>query len=177
MPMPATHHDAPSLVGLTPEVLTVSALLSMPAVWTAFIERELPFGVLLERFLIVLLTCALLAELVRRLGEGGALGTIALDAAPTSTDAKTTAAQMHFEDDDLGFGGFGGFEDFGASAPLALDAPTLDGTGLDTDPLDANIDANIDAALDAPLADFGSIDDLGELAPLDLNADPFSDPV
>lgn len=173
MPMPATHHDTPSLVGLTPEVLTVSALLSMPAVWTAFIERELPFGVLLERFLIVLLTCALLAELVRRLGEGGALGTIALDAAPTPTEAKTTAAQMPFEDDDLGFGGFGGFEDFGTTAPPALDAPALEVSGLDAAPLDTNIDAN----LDAPLAGFGSIDDLGELAPLDLNADPFSDPV
>jgi hypothetical protein len=92
---------------------------------------------------------------------------------------------MPFEDDDLGFGGFGGFEDFGTTAPLALDAPALEVSGLDAAPLDANVDTNldanldasIDANLDAPLAGFGSIDDLGELAPLDLNADPFSDPV
>jgi hypothetical protein len=169
MPMPTVQHTSPSLVGLTPEVFTVSALLSMPAVWTAVVQRELPVGVLMERFLIVLLTCALLAELVRRLGEGGALHPSLVDAPPAPAPVKTTASQMLFDDSDLGFSSF---DDYGTTtapldAPLALD-PAID--------VDA-VDVTADGALDAGLAGFGSMDDLGDLAPLDLNADPFSDPV
>lgn len=165
MSMPAVQHTSPSLVGLTPEVFTVSALLSMPAVWTAVVQRELPVGVLMERFLIVLLTCALLAELIRRLGEGGALNPALMDAAAAPAPAKTTASQMLFDDSDLGFSSF---DDYGATT-APLDAPLA---------LDSAIDVEaVDGALDAGLAGFGSMDDLGDLAPLDLNADPFSDPV
>ncbi len=170
MPLPAVNHAAPSLVGLTPEVITVSALLSMPAVWTAVVERELPAGILLERFLIVLLTCAMLTELIRRLGEGGALGPAPADAdSRTSTSSRTTASATSLYDARVDYDDFGGgFQEY--DAPLALDGSSaLDAPSTgDLEPL---------GDLDAGLADFGSIDDLGELAPLDLNADPFADPV
>lgn len=170
MPLPAVNHAAPSVVGLTPEVITVSALLSMPAVWTAVVERELPAGILLERFLIVLLTCAMLTELIRRLGEGGALGPAPLDDDIRNSTASRTAAtatspyDARVDYDDFG----GGFQEY--DAPLALDGSS---------PLDAPSTGDLDPLgdLDAGLADFGSMDDLGELAPLDLNADPFADPV
>ena len=44
------------LIGLTPEVLTTSGLLTMPALWTTVVRHELPFMVLVERYLVVLLT-------------------------------------------------------------------------------------------------------------------------
>jgi hypothetical protein len=166
---------------LSPEVFTVSTLLSMPAVWTTVVDRTLPFDVLLERFMIVLLTIALLAELIRRLGEGGAL--LAESRAATAAanglevDAGAKAAPRY---DDTAFGstpldadpygadplsndGFGGFSD-----DFALDAP-LAGFGDDVDPAGPLALGGDDFALD----DFGSMD----LAPLDLNADPFNDPV
>ncbi|MCA1984287.1 hypothetical protein [Nocardioides nematodiphilus] len=164
---------------LSPEVFTVSALLSMPAVWTAVVEQALPFDVLTERFLIVLFTIALLAELIRRLGEGGALETdtraMGNAVATTGAGAGLTATQL-FDDaaydadpygaDPLSTDGFSGFSD-DFSSPL--DAP-LAGFGDDMD-------------ADSPLA-LGTGDDFGlgdldamDLAPLDLSADPFNDPV
>lgn len=185
MPLPSVNHAAPSTAGLTPEVVTVSALLSMPAVWTALVERALPAGVLLERFLIVLLTCALLAELVRRLGEGGALGAVptladgASAAAPASSRATTMRAAGYgtsTADDDFG----NGFAEYdapsAAESPLALDAP-FGGDPETPGGFDSGLNTGLNAGLDAGLADFGSLDDLGDLAPLDLDADPFADPV
>jgi len=156
-PVPLVDHSAPRPVGLTTEVVTVSALLSMPAVWTSVVDRALPLDVLLERFMIVLLTCALLAELVRRLGEGGALSRALAEATPgaapatgsastTPTTATPDTAPTPTRAPDL----------FAADDTLALDAPPA----LD-DPV------STDAA-----ADLGAFD----LAPLDLDADPFADP-
>jgi len=165
---------------LSPEVFTVSALLSMPAVWTAVVEQALPFDVLTERFLIVLLTIALLAELVRRLGDGGALPVDAramgnaVAATGAGLGAGLTATQL-FDDvapdagpygaDALADDGFSGFSD-DFSSPL--DAPA------------AGFGDDVDAA--SPLAlgggeDFG-LGDLDSMAlpPLDLGADPFNDP-
>lgn len=153
-PVPLVDHTAPQLSGATTEILTVSALLSMPAVWTTVVERTLPVDVLLERFMIVLFTCALLAELVRRLGEGGALSramaeaTPAVEAAtePLPTTASSSAAGLTEYD-----------------APLALDGPLVE------NPSDLGDFDN--PSLDNP----GDLGDL-ELAPLDLDADPFAEP-
>jgi len=133
-PLPLVDHSAPQLSGMTTEVVTVSVLLSMPAVWTTVVDRALPVDVLLERFMIVLLSCALLAWLVRRLGEGGVLSRSTSDNAPADTPATT------------------------AGAIPATAAPT--------------------PALDPLAADLGDLGDLGgfDLAPLDLDADPFADP-
>ncbi|MGZ6733382.1 MAG: hypothetical protein ACXVDH_01955 [Nocardioides sp.] len=169
---------------LSPEVFTVSALLSMPAVWTAVVEQALPFDVLTERFLIVLFTIALLAELIRRLGEGGALETdtraMGNAVATTGAGAGLTATQL-FDDtafdntafdadpygaDALADDGFSGFSD-DFSSPL--DAP-LAGFG---DDLDADSPLALGTGDDFGLGDLDSMD----LAPLDLSADPFNDPV
>lgn len=147
--VPLVDHSAPQLSGATTEIVTVSALLSMPAVWTSLVDRALPIDVLLERFMIVLLTCALLAELIRRLGDGGALSRALAEATPT-TPIATPATEP---------------------APATTPTPTLfdvaETVALDAPP-----------ALDTPLAtdDIGDLGDLGDLAPLDLDADPFADP-
>jgi hypothetical protein len=183
-PLQPEQHDQPSLAGFTPEVLTVSMLLSMPALWTALVERELPVDVLLERFLIVLLTCALLAELVRRLGEGGALGpTPAGAASRASRRGHDVASPGHgaAPGEELGgFGGFSGFDEPVQASPY--DAGALDVDSWDASPSGGDatlaLDASVDVAdLGADLPGFGDLDDLGELAPLDLDADPFADPV
>lgn len=149
----------PTLAGLSPEVLTVSSLLSMPAVWNAVVQRALPINVLLERYLVVLLTCALVAELVRRLGEGGALGpaspnsptSLAAEDAPAPRPAASTASPALFDEPATGLDDLTGFDDLG---------------DLDAAPL----------ALDAPASDLSDLSDLGDLAPLDLDADPFAEP-
>lgn len=149
---------------LSPEVFTVSGLLSMPAVWTAVVDRALPFDVLLERFLIVLLTIALLTELIRRLGEGGALP------APAASGAGD--ARPLFDADV-----------FETASPLA---PFGDAdAGPAASPLDGLDDFDAAAAFGTPAADgFDDLDGFGDLgadgfdlSPLDLNADPFADPV
>lgn len=143
--VPLVDHSAPQPSGATTEIVTVSALLSMPAVWTSLVDRTLPIDVLLERFMIVLLTCALLAELIRRLGEGGALSHALAETAEATKPARATAPTATVVDAD---------ETVTLDAPLALDAPVAD------DDLGA-------------LSDF---DDLADLAPLDLDVDPFADP-
>ena len=169
----------------SPEVFTVSTLLSMPAVWTAVVEQALPFDVLLERYLILLATIALFAELIRRLGEGGALAeeTRAMGNAVAATGlgmgAGLTASQVF---DDAAYG----------SDPYGADPLSNDGFGGFSDdfasPLDAPLDASLggfgdEADAPGPLA-LGTTDELGlgdldamGLPPLDLNADPFNDPV
>lgn len=171
MPIRAVNHAAPQVTGVTAEVITVSTLLTMPAVWTAVVERELPAQVLLERFLIVLLTCALLAELVRRLGEGGALSHVLADSGGTATPRTTAAspasassapsepmsAPMFDEPaDDFGFDDLGGVDAGEPTTPLALDTPPAAVPASDLGEL-------------ADLTDLGDFD----LAPLDLDADPF----
>ena len=138
-PVPLVDHSAPQLSGATTEIVTVSALLSMPAVWTSVVDRALPAGVVLERFVILLLSCALLAELVRRLGEGGALSHALAQPIPA---ADPVAKPVLVEADQAAV--------LDAVAPLSLDAP----------------------AAPTDLGDLGDFD----LAPLDLDADPFADP-
>ncbi|HVX55639.1 hypothetical protein [Nocardioides sp.] len=159
MTVTSTAPAGTGVAGLTPEVLTTSGLLTMPALWTTVVRHELPFIVLAERYLVVLLTCALLAELVRRLGEGGALTGPALgpgtsEALPP-TRVETRRLEAGFE---TGFGG-GLFDD----GPDAGYAPADAGPG------------------DAPLALEAALEDLPPLADgladLDLDADPFASPL
>lgn len=152
------------LAGLTPEVLTTSGLLTMPALWTTVVRHELPFVVLAERYLVVLLTCALLAELLRRLGEGGALtGPAVAPGRPTviaPTRVDTGPADTGFE---TGFGG-GLFD-----GPDAGFAPLDDLADPETAPL------ALDPALGSALADLPPLDD--GLGDPDLDADPFASPL
>ena len=170
---------------LSPEVFTVSTLLSMPAVWTAVVEQALPFDVLIERYLILLATIALLAELIRRLGEGGALisETRAMGNAVAATGLGVGAglrASQVFDDaaystdpyatDPLSNDGFGGFsDDFASPLDAPLDA-TLAGFADETD---AAGPLALGAADEFGLGDLDAMD----LPPLDLSADPFNDPV
>jgi hypothetical protein len=161
-----TAPGATGLAGLTPEVLTTSGLLTMPALWTTVVRHELPFIVLAERYLVVLLTCALLAELLRRLGEGGALTGPAVapgrSPALAPTRVETRRLETGFDDglfDDglLGAGpdaGFASLDDLAGigEAPLALGS-----------------------ALGSALEDLPPLDD--SLADLDLDADPFASPL
>jgi hypothetical protein len=139
------------LAGLTPEVLTTSGLLTMPALWTTVVRHELPFIVLVERYLVVLLTCALLAELVRRLGEGGALVGPAVAPRRSEPIAPTR----------VDTGGFGLFDEGpdGGSAPSDAGQSSL--------ALGATPGSTLD---DLPPLDDG-------LADLDLDADPFASPL
>jgi hypothetical protein len=172
MPLPVTP-AAPGVAGLTPEVVTTSSLLTMPAVWNTVVEHALPASVLLERYLIVLATCALVVELVRRLGAGGALGpgpvapemagpgsgrrSSAAASASRASAAVTTARQVD---------GFGEPGELGA--PPALDG-SVDAAG-EPGALD-------DLQLDGLQLDGLQLDDLqlDDLAPLDLTADPFAE--
>lgn len=147
---------------LSAEVFTVSGLLSMPAVWTAVVDRALPFDVLLERFLIVLLTIGLLAELMRRLGEGGALTHGAAAVADTAADTRPLFDESAF-DAAPATSPFGDLDAAAGASPL---------TGFDVGLDDFNAPAD-------DLTGFNDLDALGDfdMAPLDLNADPFSDPI
>lgn len=149
------------LIGLTPEVLTTSGLLTMPALWTTVVRHELPFMVLVERYLVVLLTCALLAELLRRLGEGGALTGPAVAPgraaaiAPSRVDTRPFEAGLFDDGPETGYAPFDDLAD-ASESPLALTpAP--------------------DSALDSALGDLPPLDD--GLADLDLDADPFASPL
>lgn len=158
--LPAVHQTPAAAAGLTPEVFTVSGLLSMPAVWTAVVERALPVNVLLERFLIVLLTCTLVAELVRRLGEGGALGPGAAHAGAAGPRSSASPSSWSAAD--------------GLDDPDGRDS----GNGFETDRLSDGRPGALDGAeapfpMDAPLAGFDDLGDLDDLPPLDLDADPF----
>lgn len=160
--LPAVNQTPAAAAGLTPEVFTVSGLLSMPAVWTAVVERALPVNVLLERFLIVLLTCTLVAELVRRLGEGGALGPGVAHAGAAATRSSASPSSWS-----------------AADGPGDPDGDS--GSSFETDPLSDDVPGALDGAeapfaLDArlaPLAGFDDLGDLDDLPPLDLDADPF----
>jgi hypothetical protein len=159
---------------LSPEVFTVSTLLSMPAVWTSVVERALPFDVLLERYLIVLLSIALIAELFRRLGEGGAILTPVDGATASRLDAgEDDVHGAPRRGDTLGRDGFGD-DVFGGAGDLTspLDSP-LDGDLSLASPLALGGASTGD---DLGLSDFGDLDSEFDLAPLDLNADPFPDP-
>lgn len=155
-----TAPDGPGLAGLTPEVLTTSGLLTMPALWTTVVRHELPFMVLVERYLVVLLACALLAELLRRLGEGGALTGPAVAPGRSAAIAPSRVDTRPFEAgrfDDGPETGYAPFDDLGdAEDPLAL-TPALGPT------------------LGAALGDLPPLDD--GLADLDLDADPFASPL
>jgi len=167
--------NAPRILtgALSPEVFTVSTLLSMPAVWTAVVERALPFDVLIERYLIVLLTIALLAELIRRLGDGGALLPGSQQA---GSDAGAAAGLGTLYDGDPYGGSFG--DDTLATDPLFADGALS--ADYDASPLGGFEDTTLDAPLalggPAEADSFEGLDDLGDLPPLDLNADPFTDP-
>ena len=48
MSVTTTAPGGTGLAGLTPEVLTTSGLLTMPALWTTVVRHELPFMVLAQ---------------------------------------------------------------------------------------------------------------------------------
>jgi hypothetical protein len=159
---------APGPAGLTPEVLTTSGLLTMPALWTTVVRHELPFIVLAERYLVVLLTCALLAELLRRLGEGGALTGPAVapgrSEALAPTRVETRRPETGFDGGLFGEGPDAGFAPLDDLADLAdLGEPTL------------ALEPALGSTLGSTLDDLPPLDD--GLADLDLDADPFVSPL
>jgi hypothetical protein len=152
---------------LSPEVITVSGLLSMPAVWTAVVDHALPFDVLAERFLIVLLSVGLVAELIRRLGEGGALTPVGKDTASASERRDESPYGQHaaapsigspLERSPLDAGFDTGLGDSLPADTLALD--TARDTGFDMS-FDAGFDTGLGAGFDTALDDLGDLGDLG----------------
>jgi hypothetical protein len=150
------------VLGLTPEVLTTSGLLTMPALWTTVVRHELPFMVLAERYLVVLLTCALLAELLRRLGEGGALTGPAVaprrsePVEPTRIDTRPSGFGAGLFDDEPP--GYAPLDDLAGAGEASL-----------------ALDSGLGSGLGSTLADLPPLDD--GLADLDLDADPFASPL
>ena len=133
------------LGGLSPEVMLFAVLLVLPALWHSVVEGELPLVVVLERYIFIVIGCAIVATLLQRYSESAAavgerIGRLEGGGKPP----RATSAPE------------------GAPRPAAQPGPT-DAAAFDPGPA---FDPTLDPTLDMDsLPDLGSLDDID---PLDL---------
>jgi len=144
--------------GLTPEVLLVAGLLSMPALWTSVILGELPIELMLERYVIMVFGVLMIAE---PLAWMNAAGRVVPQGAPAKP-FKPTAGHLFDEDEDevhvaqpvedrsavAAIFGDDDFTDLDVPADLGpVTPPDFDADPFDADPFgDADGNVPVDAA-------------------------------
>lgn len=134
--------------GLTPEVLFVAGLLSLPAFWTSVILGELPLELMLERYVVMVFGVLMIAEPLAWMNAAGRV------VPPASVKPFTPTAGHLFDED--------------ADPPAAAD-PSDDGRPPEERAAVAAIFGDDDFAdLDVPA-------DLAPVTPPDFDADPFGD--
>lgn len=131
------------LGGLSPEVLLFAGLLVLPALWHSVVDGDLALVVVLERYLVIVVGCAIVASLLQRYSESAAAVSQRIGRLEGGAPAKAAPPPAR-----------------PAAAPDLAAEPGFD-PGF-TPAFDAGFDPGFG---EDPLPDLGSLDDID---PLDL---------
>jgi hypothetical protein len=88
--------------GITLPVLALAALVCSPAIWQCLVSHTVPMQVMLERYVLVVLGCLLVSEVVRRLLWPPAPPAPTTPTTPAGAAAATSASEVAAPDAPAG---------------------------------------------------------------------------